>query len=79
MGTRTSKSQYNKMRITQGFETPTEVAKPKSHTPNMDNIKLGAHTEEMLVYEIQSQPDGKINWSAIARKYQSKRLTVIMN
>lgn len=69
LGTRTSKSQYSKMRLTQGFETPEQKVKPKSHTPTMDKVQLLHHTEDLLLAEVESMPDGKINWSELARKY----------
>lgn len=69
LATRTSKSQFNKIRIIQGYETPEQQAQPKSHTPTMDNVVLTHHTEDQLISEVESIPDGKINWSSLARKY----------
>ena len=71
LGTRVSKSQYNRVRLAQGFEPPKE-SKPKSHTPTMENIRVINHDVDMLVAEVESMPDQRINWSALARKYGVK-------
>ncbi len=38
----------------------------------MDNVQIRKHTEELLVTEVQSMPDERINWGALARKYDVK-------
>ena len=71
LGTRTSKSQFNKIRMIESFQPPTqtEQATPKSHIPALENIELGNHDEETLIAEVQSLPSEKLNWSELARKY----------
>ena len=74
LGTRTSKSQFNKIRMIEGFQptTQTEEATPKSHIPAIENIELGNHDEETLIAEVQTLPSDKLNWSELARKYNIK-------
>ena len=74
LGMRTSKSQFNKIRMIESFQptTQTEQATPKSHIPALENIELGCYDEETLIAEVQSLPSEKLNWSELARKYDVK-------
>jgi hypothetical protein len=72
LGTRTSKSQFNKIRMIESFQVQPQSSTAstiKSHTPAFDNIELRYHDEETLIAEVQSLPSDTINWSELARKY----------
>ena len=74
LGTRTSKSQFNKIRMIESFQPQVQTQQStastlKSHTPALDNIELRNHNEETLIAEVQSLPSDKLNWSELARKY----------
>ena len=59
LGTRTSKSQFNKLRMIDGFEQEDDKkeqlkdASTKSHIPSVENIEIGNHDEETLIAEVQ--------------------------
>ena len=74
LGTRTSKSQFNKLRMIEGFEQDDKKeqikdASTKSHIASVENIEIGNHDEETLIAEVQLLPNTKVNWSELARKY----------
>ena len=62
-----SLSSYNRKRLALSFEPPLQAKKKKSHSPSEQNL-TGDVSGAMD--ELRNLPDGeKINWSAMARKY----------
>ena len=78
LGTRTSKSQFNKIRMIEGFqqasgEQSTEAVQ-RSHVPAIENIVIGNHDEQTLLAEVQALPSEQLNWSELARKYDVRNV-----
>ena len=63
-----SLSSYNRKRLALSFQLPPQAKRKKSHSPSEQNL---AGNVNGAMDEISLPDDERINWSAMARKYNS--------